>query len=244
MKTIWPRAVALGAAVIVAALLLKVAPPWAVLAVFVVGFVVAYVVLQRRAKASRRPQAEPDGLQRASTDPFGILGYPLLLLSRAADPAIEDVVWGRWRAIDVHAFGLAFGSPPVLDRPAERTAYACAMTRLEAELPALVAEPQLFAASLADPPSVGTVETGDPPFDRAMRVWARDAAVAHEVLDPAMRAWLGSLEPGWGVELGGHLAMVYGPRPEEPDVVPVLEVLLGLLSHLPTGRGAARPPAV
>jgi len=241
---IWPRAVAIGVAVILAALLLKSAPPWAVAAVLAGGFGVAYVVVRRRAKASRRPPTEPSGLQRAPGDPFGILAYPLVLPSRTADPAIEDVIWGRWRAIDVHVFGLAFGAPPVTDRPDERIVYACAMTRVGPALPSLVVEPQLFATSLAEPPSLPVVQTGDPAFDEAMRVWASDAAFADALLDPAMRTWLGSVQPGWGVELGGHVAMVYGPKPEEPDVEPVLEVLGGLLAHLPADEGAARPPAV
>ena len=99
MNRVWPRAIALGLAVIAGALLLKGAHPLVVLAVFAGVFVALSVRLKRSARSAAAPTgAELAGLQRATVDPFGILGYPLLLLSRTEAPAIDEVSWGRWRA--------------------------------------------------------------------------------------------------------------------------------------------------
>jgi hypothetical protein len=241
VRHLWPRAIALGLAVIVAALLLKAAHPLIVLAVFVAGFAVAYVRLRRSARP--RGQADPGllGLQRTTTDPFGILGYPLLLLPRTADPTIDEVVWGRWRAIDVHVFALTFDPPPVAGPPQPRTTFSCAMTGLGDDLRALVVEPRMFGAALSGSPGLEAFEVDDAAFVGAMRAWSADAAFARGVLDPSGREWVRSLEPRWGFEVAGRIAMVYGPR-SEPDVTEILEVLRGLLARLPGQRETPRPP--
>ncbi len=233
MNRVWPRAIALGLAVIAGALLLKGAHPLVVLAVFAAGFTVLYVRLKRTAKPRAPTGAELSGLQRATADPFGILGYPLLLLSRTEAPAIDEVSWGRWRALDVHVFELSFDAPPVPEQPPVRAVFSCAMTRVEAELPALVVEPQMFATSLGGPPGHQRVETGDASFDGAVLAWSDDATFALGFLDARTREWLRPQESRWGFETRGHVAMVYGPKGDEPDPVEILEFLRGLLARLP-----------
>jgi hypothetical protein len=237
VNRLWPRAIALGLAVIAAALLLKGAHPLVVLAVFAAGFAVLFVRLRRSAGSRAPTGAELAGLQHATADPFGILGYPLVLLSRTDAPAIEEVAWGRWRALDVHVFGLSFDSPPVLERSPVRTVFSCAMSRVDAELPALVVEPQVFSTSLSGPPGLERLETGDAAFDAIMHEWSDDETFARTLLDPNGREWLRPLESRWGFETRGHVAMVYGPRRDEPDPIEILEFLRGLLGRLPEEQG-------
>ena len=230
--------------VVAAALLLKVLPPAIVLALFVAGIVIAYTTARRRVRdPERRTGADLLGLRREETDPFGIAGYPLALFSRASDPRVEDLVWGPWRSLDVHAFGLSF-EPSLLGQEGERWAFACAMAKVEDTLPALVAEPQTFLAMLQGPPPAAFVQVGDPAFDRDMHVWCDDEEFARRALDEPMREWLAAVDQRWGVELLGHIAMIYGPKPERPDIVAALEKLKGVLDRLPKEQGAPQPPTV
>ena len=241
---LWPRVIAVAVGVVVAALLFKILHPIVVLAVFVAGLVVVYTGGRRRARdPEQRAGVDLLGLKREETDPFGIAGYPLTLFARASDPEVEDLVWGRWRSLDVHVFGLSF-EPSVLGQEGERWTFACAMAKVDASLPGLVAEPPTFLTMLKGPPAAAPVRLGDPSFEREMQVWSDDDAFAREVLDAPMREWLRSLDPHWGMELLGHIAMIYGPKPERPDLVATLDLLRGVLERLPRDQGAPHPPAV
>jgi hypothetical protein len=239
---LWPRALLVGAAVVAAAALLKAAPPIVVLLVFVAG--VGGAAWWIRSETRRRTADEVvPGLRREAADPFGIVAYPLALFTRAAEPAVEDVAWGRWRTLDVHAFSLSFAPRGPAGAGADRARLSCAMGRTEAELPPLVCEPQAFATQLEPPTSMGAVETGDAAFDEGMRVWCGDEA-ARALLDAPMRAWLRTLDLRWAAEVGGHLVIVYAQAPDRPDVWSALDVLQGLLHRLPGGSAATGNPAV
>ena len=235
---LWLTAIAGGGAVILAALLLKRAHPLIVAAIFLTASGVLYVRVRRTVKPQERPQGELAGLRREAVDPFGILAYPIGLFARVSEPSIHDVVWGRWRTLDVHAFDLSFPAPG-LAVPAGST-FGCAMTRVEAGLPDLVVEPQVFRTSLG-PPTDPAIEVGDPGLDAVLGAWAEDEPGARALLDAPMRTWLRSLESRWGIELRGSIAIVYGPKPEGPDVQPVLDTLRAFVEHLPRDPGV--PPA-
>ncbi|MGZ8626354.1 MAG: hypothetical protein ACXWXK_06745 [Actinomycetota bacterium] len=239
---LWLRAVAVGVAVIAAALLLKVAPPLVVLAVFVAGGAFAYVRVRRARYVRPGTGAEPLGLRHEGSDPFGIVAYPLALFSRTGAPAVGEVTWGRWRALDVHAFTLTFDPPAASEQGADRATFSCAMAPMGAAAPAFVAEPDVFVTYLAAPVSMVRTPTADPAFDGVMDVWCADDAAASAPVDDAMRTWLRSLDQRWGVEVRGTIALVYGPRSDPPDVIAALETLRALLDRLPAGPGTASPP--
>lgn len=239
------RALALGVVVILAALLLKFLPPIVVLAVFVGGITLVYTTGRRRARTPElRDGSDLLGLKRETTDPFGILGYPLTLFGRANEPAIEDLVWGRWRGLDVHAFALSFQPPSPTDELASRATFACAMATVDGPYPGLVVEPQTFLTRLQAAPPGEATQVGDAGFDATLNAWSEDDAFASRVLDDPARAWLRSLDQHWGVEVRGQVALVYGPRSDRPDLIATLETLRGLLELLPHEQGAPHPPAV
>jgi hypothetical protein len=240
---LWPRVIALAVAAIVAALLLKVAPPVVVLAVFVAAAALVWAQARRSRSVLRANDVGVLGLRREVGDPFGVLGSPLALFARAPAPVIEEVQWGRWRSLDVRAFELSFDPPSAVESELGRRSFVCAMASMEADVPGLVVEPQTFLMLLHGPAPGEAIETRDPPFDGAMNAWSEDRAVALTALDASMRSWLLSLDERWGIEVRGRLAVVYGPRPEPPDVMGVLEALRDLLQRLPKDLGAARPPA-
>ncbi len=244
MNRLWVRAVAMGVVVILAAALLKFLPPIIVLAVFIGGIALAFKTGRERARsAETRGGAEILGLRRETTDPFGIIGYPVTLFGRASDPAIAELVWGRWRGIDVHAFELSLDPPSVTGESRGRETFACAMATVEGPLPGLVVEPQLLLTLLQTAPPGAAIELEDPAFDAAMNVWSDDESFARRLLDEPARNWLRSLDLHWGMEVRGKIAILYGPRPDHPDLIATLEVLRDLLGRLPSDLGAAHPPA-
>jgi hypothetical protein len=240
MDRLWPRVLAIGAAVILAALLLKVAPPALVLAVFLVALFVLYVGLRRVRDSERVVGTELLGLRPA--DPFPVSALPLALLSRTSDPSVADASAGRWRGLQVQAFGLSFRPPPVAGTTPEPTVFTCAVAELEDPRGALVVEPRLFRASMADPPPDPAFETGDETFDGSMSAWSADEDLAAAFLSPAARTWLLSLDLRWGLEVRDRLVVVYGPKPARPDLVSNLEMLRDVIDRLPADLGAARPP--
>lgn len=241
----WVRVLGALVAVVVAALVLRQLPGVLVLVLFVGG--VAYVNRRfRRAvkERSRMGAEELLGLKREPVDPFGILGYPLALFTRASDTAIDDLAWGQWRALDVHVFAVSFRAPTLPEQSPRRTSFSCAMAGVEASLPAIVVEPQLFLTLIERPPVAPALRLGDASFDAAMNVWCGDQEFGRELLHPSLREWFASLDSRWGVDVNGRVVMVYGPRPDRPDVVTILETLKGFLDHLPKDLLASHPPVV
>jgi hypothetical protein len=246
MDRVLVRAIAIGLVVILAAALLKFLPPIVVLVLFIVGIAYAYKIGRERARSPevRGGTVELLGLRHETTDPFGVVGFPVTLFGRAGDPEVGELVWGSWRGLDVHAFELTLTPPSVMGESRGRDTFACAMATVEGPLPGLVAEPQLFLTHLQTAPPGATIEFDDPPFDAALNVWSDDEAFARRVLDEPARRWLQSLGGHWGVEVRGKIAILYGPKPDHPDLIGTLDVLRELLGRLPSELTAsAAPPA-
>jgi hypothetical protein len=239
----WTLVVTAFVAIVVAALFLRMLPPIVVLALFVAGTAYATTWLKRRARAEvGKTGAEVLGLKREVGDPFGLLAFPLVLFARTTDPDIDELVWGSWRGIDVTVFGLTFDAPSLPGSP-RRAAFACALARVDASFPSVVAEPQAMMTSFERAPAAEAVELEDRAFDVEWNVWSDDPSFARELLDAPMRDWLRSLGDAWGIEVNGQMAVVYGPRPPRPDMFGVLESLKGLLEHVRSELRAAHPPA-
>ena len=236
----WVRVVGALAAIVAAAFLLKLLPPLLVLAMVIGAFWYVSHRLRTAERTERPVGAELLGLKREAADPFGLLGYPLQLFTRSGEPAIDELVWGRWRGLEVRVFGLSLRAPSLSADAVDRTGLAGALTVLGSAVPSLVVEPQAFVTTFERAPELQRVVVSDDAFDDVWAVWSSDRAFALEVLTSGMRDWLGSLGERWGIELGDRMATVYGPTPERPDVVAVLEALQELLARLPGGHG---PPA-
>jgi len=241
----WVRVLGALAAVAGVALLLKVLPAPLVLLLFVGVLWYGSSVVRRadRAERARRATgAEILGLRRETSDPFGLLAYPVQLFERTTEPMIDELVWGTWRGLEVRVFGTSFRAPS-LSGDDVRTSFAGAISGLPVGAPAVVVEPQVFVTSLERPPALERVEVGDPAVDEAWGVWAADATFARSLLDQDVRAWLASLGERWALEVTARIAMVYGPAPERPDVFEVLETLKGFLDRLPQDLRSPGPPA-
>jgi hypothetical protein len=236
------RVLGVAAAAIVAGLLLKVLPAFVVLLLFVGGIAYVNLTLRNRVRSAMPRGAEVLGLRREASDPFGLLGYPLALFDRMPEASIDELVWGSWRGLDVRVFGVSFRAPS-LGSETPRTSFGCALAHVAAELPPLVLEPQVFLTTLDRPPDAPRWTSGDGSFDDRLHAWTGDPAFASQVATPEMRELLRSFDPQWGVEVAGRIAIVYGPAPQRPDVVAILEGLQAFLATIPREVLTAHPPA-
>lgn len=220
---------------VVAALFLRTLPPIVVLALFVGGTAYASTWLKRQARAEvGTTGAEVLGLTREVGDPFGLLAYPLSLFSRTTEPDVDELVWGSWQGLDVTVFGLTFDAPSLPSSPRRRSAFACALARVDASFPTVVVEPQAMMTAFQRAPTTEPVELEDRAFDLEWNVWSDDASFARDLLDAAMRDWLRSLGDAWGMEVHEKIAVVYGPRPPRPDIFGALDALKGVLDRIPS----------
>jgi hypothetical protein len=238
---VWPRALALAVAVVIAALVLKVSPPLVVLLIFVAALAVAYSAARRVRERERRPALGILGLESADGDQAKILSLPLSLFGRVKDAALDDVVRGRWRSVEVWSFNLSFEAPAVLGPDGERPTFTCALAATEAARPGLVVEPQGFVAPLGGPAPGPEVRTGETAFDDAWSVWG-DEGHSRELLGSPVREWLRSLDRSWGIEIRDGLVLVYGPGPDRQDPIAALETLRALLGHLRADLTTPGPP--
>lgn len=248
MSDPWVRLLLVAAGVIGAALLLKVLPAFLVLALFVLGVAaLARVLKQRSEREAVEGRAGALGLRREAHDPFGLRALSLSLFERAPEGAIEGVLWGTWRGVEVRAFDLAFGAA-LPGGASVRRVFSCALGQVGGSMPAVVVEPRSFLTMLPEPPALDPLEVTGGRFADLFDVRGADAGVARSVLDERVRGWLLGLDEAWGFEVHERAVLVYGPRPDRADAAVALDVLVGLLDRLPgsvrSGLGSAgTPPA-
>jgi hypothetical protein len=227
----WLSLVALFAAAILLALVLKVAPPLLVLAAMlgVAGFVI--VRLRARVKAEGAvSQASVLGMRAEESDRSGILALPFALFTRGTDPGLERVLVGAWRGKEIKQFTFTCS----IEGPGDdRRRLVCAIGPVEAMCPALVAEPETFVTRLGGAAPLARVGFEEGRFGRTFSVWCDDEAFARTFVDDGVAAWLPSLGDDWGFEVAGPLAMVYGFQVHRPDVLSVVQTLGDLLVRVP-----------
>jgi len=232
--TPWARLVALFVAVVLAAAFLKVLPPFVVLVLFVGG--VAYVNWRLKSDAKREASNPVAilGLEHASDDRFGLLGYPFALLGRGSDPSVADVSWGPWQGIDVKAFELRYTPTGAVPERPEVRVFTCAVAPVDTTCPRFVLEPRSFLGVDASRGPLPEVDVADEVLARRVEVRCEDAAFATDLLDDRMVEWLLELEAEWGFELSGRLSLAYAPSDRAHDVMGALQSLKGFLDRVPS----------
>ena len=158
--------------------------------------------------------------------------------------------WGTWRQLEVRVFGATAAAPDVLGMAATPTAAARPTAAFAGVLPNLASTCPPSSSSrrcshgVRARPGARAGDDGDVAFDARWTVWTDDPTFASSLLAPELRTWLRPSATHWGFELSARIAMMYGRRPDLPDVVPVLELLAGLLGRVPEDLPEHRPPAV
>jgi len=227
----WVGILALSAAVILAALLLKVTPAPLVF-VALVG-IAAFVVARLRAQVRREGtigQASVLGLRAVDGEPFGLRGLGFTLFDRGTDVVIENVLSGHWRGLEAQQFTLTCAFAGHGDA---RRRFACATAPTGLLCPPLVAEPETFITQMGVAAPMARVTFDAERFGRRFSVWCDDEAFARALIDERLMAWLPELGDEWGFEMCGTSALVYGVQVHRPDALSVLQILGDLLARVP-----------
>jgi hypothetical protein len=237
----WGAVLGVLVAAALTALVLKALPP----VVFILLVVVAgsYGYYRYRLVTVVSPQqleANSLGLERATVDRFGLLGYPLHVLARGADRSVEDLLFGTWRTLEVKLFDLRY-----TENDAQEKRLSCAVAPLDVDVPATLFEPRTFFTSPEGFGELGELEIGPAAFREAFEVRGSDRAFAEALVDERMRTWLLEVA-GWGFELSGRWLLCYAPRTGARDALGVLQTLAGFVDHIPSAvheRYAVHEPA-
>lgn len=245
------RLLAAVAAVVAAALLLKLLPALAVLALFVAGLaLVTRALKQRSEQEAVAGRAALLGLRPEAGDPgFELRTLPFTLFARVPDGRIDDAMSGTWRGVEVRIFGYLFTSDLPGGTQVQR-AVSCAVAPISASVPAVVVEPRSFVATLVEPPALERVDVASGRFAEVFDVRTAAPDFATSLVDEGMRRWLLGTGEVWGFEVRDRVALAYGPGADRADPTPVLDALVGFLDRLPETvrssravEGSAIPPA-
>ena len=237
----WVRLLGLFAAVVVAALFLKVLPPLLVLALLIGSIAYANHVLTVKPKRERsRTTAELLGLRATPDEQAGIAASPFALLGRA-QAQVREVMAGPWRGSEVRLFDLeTTSSAPVLGSDSVRR-FSCVLGPLPLETPHLIVEPQTFLTPEADRAPLPTGPVGSERIGASFDVRCEDPAFASSFLGGGIAEWLIEQEDRIAFETRGPAVLLYGPAIPAKDRDLLLEALRGFLDAV-AARGSSVGP--
>lgn len=233
----WLRVLGLFAAVVLAALVLKLLPPLVVLALLIGGVAYANHVLITKPKRGRaRTVAEALGLRPVPDAEAGLLGLPFALLTRPGAVASQVMV-GSWRGREVRVFDLELARPEAFPGASR---FTCALVPLSFPAPHLVAEPLAFLTPPDERPRLSACEvTGR--LAAGFEVRSEDPVFANAFLRGAMSEWLAREQERVGLELAGSAALLYRPWVPAVERNLVLDAVSGFLAAVPDGRALEGP---
>jgi hypothetical protein len=239
----WVRILALFAAIVLAALFLRVLPPLLVLALFVVGVALANRALTSSPKrAPLRTAAQMLGLESVPAERFALTAYPFALFERGHDARVHEVMQGGWRGSRVQMFDLAHLPWALAGTPAPERSLTCVLTLAPLDAPHLLVEPHGFLTPVADRPGLPTAETASERIGRVFDVRCSDGAFATAFLDGRMSEWLLGEGGRWGFEITGAAVLLYGPAVPVKDRDLVLGALQAFLDRIPEELRTAVEP--
>ena len=231
----------LFAAVVVAALFLKVLPPLLVLALLVGGIAYANHVLTVKPKRERsRTTAELLGLRATPDEQAGIAASPFALLARAQS-RVREVMAGPWRGSEVRLFDLETTSPAPVPGSDGVRRYSCVLAPLPLETPHLIVEPQAFLTPEEDRSPLPACTVGVERVAASFEVRCEDPAFASSFLGGSIAEWLIEQEDRVAFETRGPAVLLYGPAIPTKDRDLLLEVLRGFLAAVAV-RGSSVEP--
>ena len=194
-------------------------------------------LLSRRRLKSLDRVAGQFGLQFAPVDLLGLIDHTFDLFNIADAARSENVMWGRWKGLDIRAGELWFASgnrSPVQALAGVGQRFSFAFVDIPAWLPHLKIERDQLAG-VADDLGLDRIRVESAAFNRACRVTCDDREFAYAFLDTRMMLWLLDVARGYQVEfeVRGPKMLVYMPQ-LRPGQLPVLFGLAkGFHDHVP-----------
>jgi hypothetical protein len=208
------------------------------LAVIVAVYVVVDVLWASSRRRALAAEARRLGLAFSAKDPFDVLGMPFALIRRSRHTfrEAENVLWGRWRDLEVRVFDYAYQ-----ESEDEWRRFTGTMTAVPEGWPALVIEPGHLAAS-SSLTGLRSIEFESERFNRTFRVRCADRRFANALIDARMMEWLLGLSDGWGFEIAGPWILGYRDQPKPREVESVLVTLASFVERIPSVVHSLYPP--
>ena len=209
-----------------------------VLGIFVGVFVLVELLRSRSRGRVMASEARRLGLAYAPKDAFGLLDMPFALIrrSRLTFREVDNVLWGRWRDLEVRVFDYAYQ-----ESEDEWRRFTCAMA-IVGGWPALVIEPENLATSVAHLLGLHDIEFESERFNRAFEIRCEDRRFAYTFVDARLMEWLLGLSPRWGFELSGGWILGYREQPKPEEVESMLATLSSFLERIPPVVSSLYPP--
>jgi len=205
-----------------------------------IAAIVAVLVLGYLGKQRRRQRfaliARQLGLSYAPEDPFGLLGWPFVLFTRGDGQGIENVVWGEWQGVSLHAFDFWFYDETTDangHRSRSYTRFDCAVANIDAACPSMTLDRENLLTRIADALALKDIQFESDEFNRAFNVKSSDPAFANAFVDARMMTWLLSADRGYAFEVVGNRMLVAGPRVDPLSLVPLLGTLKAFRDQVP-----------
>ncbi len=233
----WLRVLGLFAAVVLAALVLKLLPPLVVLALLIGGVAYANHVLITKPKRERaRMAAEALGLRPVPDAEAGLVGLPFVFLTRPGAVA-SQVMAGPWRGREVRVFDLELARPEAFTGTSR---FTCALVPLPFSAPRLVVEPLAFLTPPEERAALPTCEAAGR-LGAGFDVRSEDPAFASSFLGDAVSDWLAREQERVGLELAGPAALLYRPWVPAAERDLLLGAVSGFLEAVPADRASEGP---
>ena len=233
----WVRVLGLFAAVVVAAVFLKILPPLLVLSLLVGGVAYANHVLTVKPKREgSRTTAELLGLRATPEGQAEISAYPFALLSRS-QAQVREAMAGPWRGSEVRVFDLETTSPTPVPGSDGVRRYSCVLAPLPLETRHLIVEPQAFLTPEADRPPLPVCAVEVEQIRASFEVRCEDPAFASSFLSGRVVEWLIEQQDRVAFATRGPAVLLYGPAIPTKDRDLLLEVLRGFLAAMAVRGG-------
>lgn len=206
----------------------------------VIVFILVLAAMRGRSRRdAMRAEARRLGLAFSAEDRFDLV-EPFAFFGSAtrlyADT--ENVLWGRWRDLEVRAFDYSYQRSDD-----DRREMSCVLIAIPPGWPSLVIRPETVAARLAQLASPD-LEFESEAFNRAFEVRCRSERFANAFVDARMMGWLLSLGDGWGFEIQGSWVLGYRERVQPWEIEGVLATAATFLERIPRALRSLYPPSV
>lgn len=205
--------------------------------VLVVGAIAWFgYVAKRRRQQAFMTLARQYGLQYSPEDPFGILDWPFALFGKGDGRGVENVLWGTWQDMPLHAFDYWYyeeSSDSKGGRSRTYYRFSCAVTGLDAECSHVSIEKENLLTRLADALTLKDVQFESEEFNRAFNVKSKDREFAYAFVDARMMKWVLANGRGWTFEVSGDQMLAACKRLDPAAMLPLWGTLQAFLAQIP-----------
>jgi hypothetical protein len=213
---------------------------WVVFLIFVAvagGIALGTYYARRRRQDAFALFARQYALEFSIEDPFGLVSLPFTLFQRGDGRGVENVLYGGWQGMSVHAFDYWYYDESTDSNGNSSKTYrrfCCAVTPIEAACSPLSIDEENLLTRLADMVALDDIGFESEEFNRAFNVQGRDRAFATAFVDARMMSWLLSHGRGYAFEVVGDQVLVACDRVPPLQLLQLLGTAKAFVEQVPT----------